>query len=249
MTDDKLVVVTGAGSGIGEATARRLQRGGTPVLAVDMNEAALDALQAVAVVVGDVADATTWQRVAAALERLPSPRGLVSNAAIAPAGTVETLSEADWHRTFEVNVFGAVHGMRTMLPLIAAGGGGAVVTVGSTDSFTAEQNMAAYCSSKGALLQLSRAAALDAAPMGITVNCVCPGVTDTPMFRGHLARFGGAPQAAIAGLEDRIPIGRLIRPADVAAAICALLSDDMSAVTGALIPVDGGLSAGLMYAH
>jgi NAD(P)-dependent dehydrogenase (short-subunit alcohol dehydrogenase family) len=235
-------VITGAGSGIGAATLRRLTANGGRVLAVDLN--AGEDSEAIAWVAGDVSLPSTWATVESELaERHWAASSLVASAAQSYIGNVLELSDEAWARTFDVNVMGLVHAARQLLPAMIARRSGSIVVVGSIDSYLAEQGMIAYCASKGAVLQIARALALDHARDGIRVNCVSPGVTDTPLFRKHLASTPD-PAGVLKAREQRNPLGRVLDADEVAAMIAFLISDGSSGITGANIVVDAGLTAG-----
>ena len=241
----EIAIVTGAGSGIGQATARRLITAGYTTIGVDLQwPAPTDGLIAIS---GNVAQDETWDRVAAEVE---SNGWVVKVLALAAAkltvGTVLTLSDEDWQAIFDVNLFGIVRPVRKFLPGMIANGGGSIVTVGSVDSYMAEQGLVAYGTSKGGVLQLTRTLALDHARDGIRANCVCPGVTDTPFFRRHLDSASD-PKRFLEVREQRNPLGRLLDPDEIAATIAFLASDDASGITGAQIVVDAGLTAGFDF--
>jgi len=241
----KTAIVTGAASGIGAATVTRLLGSGHKVLGVDL--AAPEDRENVAWVTGDVSANSTWVAVAEALARLEwHPTALVTAAAFLQVGNVLELAEDDWARTLGVNVMGLVHAARCVLPAMIANGGGSIVTVGSIDSYMAEQGLISYCASKGAILQFTRALALDHARQGIRANCVCPGVTDTPFFRRHL-NTATDPAKFLHVREQRNPIGRLLDPDEIAATIAFLVSDDASGITGTTVVVDGGLTTGFDF--
>lgn len=236
-----IAVVSGAGSGIGAATTRRLRERGISVVGVDLVEGS-DAADLVWIQ-GDVADGETWCRAVDGAKKQfdGTPSILVLNAAYLAVGTVLELSDEQWQRLFSVNVFGAVRALRACLPGMIERKRGAVVTVGSVDATMAEQGLISYCASKGAILQLTRTIAVDHARDGVRANCVCPGVTDTPSFRRHLDTASD-PEQFVKVREERNPLGRLIDPDEVAAMIVFLASDEASAITGATIAVDAGLS-------
>ena len=244
--DGKIAVVTGGASGIGLATVEALAQSGAVVIAVDRDEEKLANLagrDGIYPLHGDVTDAGTWVRVVSMAKNDLGgvPTLFVSNAAIVMVGSILELTDEDWQQVLGVNLMGAVFGMRALLPGMIEAGGGSIVLIGSIDAYMAEQGLAAYCASKGAILQLSKVLAVDHARQGIRVNCVCPGVTDTPLFRYHLSKAED-PESVLNMRTDRNPLGRLLAPEDVARAVDFLLSDEAAGITGALVPVDAGLS-------
>jgi len=247
----EIAVVTGAASGIGLATAELLAQRGIEVIAVDRDGdqlAALENRERIHPLLGDVSANATWSEVVALAQTNlgAAPNMYVANAATVLVGTTLELSDDDWHTIFETNLMGTVRGARALLPGMIAAGRGAMVMIGSIDSFMAEQGLAAYCATKGAILQFSRVLAVDHARQGIRVNCVCPGVTDTPLFRYHLSK-SDAPDAVLAARTDRNPLGRLLAPEDIARTVAFLLSDEAAGITGALVPVDAGLSTSFEF--
>jgi NAD(P)-dependent dehydrogenase (short-subunit alcohol dehydrogenase family) len=157
-------------------------------------------------------------------------------------GALHDLSDEDWDRQMDVNLRSIQLLTRETWPAMAAAGGGSVINVASTASFAAFPQDAAYVASKGAVLALTKAMALDGAGSGIRVNAVCPGYIDTPNLRGY---FDGQddPEAAAAGADASAPLGRMGTPEEIAAAIAFLASEDASFVTGASLLVDGGVMA------
>ncbi len=237
----QIAIVTGAAKGIGDAAVTRLSERGVSVLGID-RDAQPEGSSATAWVQGDVAEQATWDEALARSSDIGgSPTILVSNAATVVVGDVETLTEDDWARTFSVNLFAAVRGVRACLPGMLTAGHGSVVTVGSVDSYMAEQGLIAYCTSKGALLQFTRVLAMDYARRGVRANCVCPGVTDTPFFRYHLSHAKD-PERFLRVREQRNPLGRLLDPGEVGEVIAFLASEAASGITGATVTVDAGLS-------
>lgn len=248
MAEHEVALVTGGGSGTGAALTARFRRKGIPVVAVGRREqpdvlpvpegsAAMEWVQ------GDASTAEVLERaIGVAREQFgTSPSILVTSAAHLEVGDVLTLPEEEWYRTFETNVFGTMRAIRAVLPGMIERGGGAIVTVGSIDSVMAEQGLVSYCASKGAILQLTRTVAMDHARSGIRANCVIMGVTDTPFFRRHLDTASD-PKRFIEVRENRQPMGRLLEADEVAAAIEFLASPEASGITGAAIPVDGGIT-------
>ncbi|NKB71186.1 MAG: SDR family oxidoreductase [Candidatus Latescibacteria bacterium] len=247
----EIAVVTGGASGIGLATVTLLAQRNIHVIALDRDAALLAELEnreRIYPLCGDVSANPTWDNV---LELSQSQLGTapsmyVANAATVIVGTTLDLGDDDWHTILETNLMGTVRGARALLPSMLKAGRGAMVMVGSIDAYMGEQGLAAYCASKGAILQYSRALAVDHARQGLRVNCVCPGVTDTPLFRYHLSK-SEAPQEVLAARTERNPLGRLLAPEDVARTIAFLLSDEAAGITGALVPVDAGLSTSFEF--
>jgi NAD(P)-dependent dehydrogenase (short-subunit alcohol dehydrogenase family) len=240
-----VAVITGAASGIGASCARQFADAGYQVLGIDL--AVASNTEHMKFVTGDVASPRTWDRVDEILSSSEwTPSVLVTAAAFLSVGNILDLSQEDWRRTFEVNLFGLIHAVRHVLPAMIARQHGSIITVGSIDSSLAEQGLISYCASKGAILQFTRALALDHARQGVRVNCVCPGVTDTPFFRKHLDSAGD-PHKFLRVREERNPLGRLLHPDEVAQIILFLASDAASGVTGAQFMVDAGLTAGFDF--
>lgn len=244
MRHEELAIVTGGASGVGAHAVSGLLAQGIQVIAVDRAwpaEAPADGLQLVG---GDVTSEATWQEVARAIDAAGNQgvSMLVINAAHLAVGTVLDLEESEIRNVFEVNVMGAVKALKTCLPSMVQRGRGSVVAVASTDALMAEQGLAAYCASKGALLQLMRCIAVDHGRQGIRANTVCPGAIDTPFFRKHV---DAAPDPE-AFLEEKIrrhPAGRILQPEDVASAILYLLSEAAVGINGSHLVIDGGLTA------
>jgi NAD(P)-dependent dehydrogenase (short-subunit alcohol dehydrogenase family) len=235
-------VVTGAASGIGRATAGLLLAEGATIVGVDLAEPPeelRDALWAQ----GDVASAETWQRV---LELAPEPERLIACAADIVVSPFAETPLADWRRIFDVNVFGVVAALHALLPGMVGRGRGAVAVVCSVNSLFVEEDMSAYSTSKGALLQLVRSVALEHARDGLRINAVCPGIVDTPLLRRHFETLDD-PEAARRGAERRTPTGRLLDPREVAEVLCFLTSERASGMSGAAVVVDGGLTTAYDY--
>jgi len=242
----KIAIVTGGASGIGLAAVETLAQDGARVIALDRDEmklAELSGRDGIHPLHGDVTNVDTWAHVVAvARDDLGGvPTLFVSNAAVVTVGSILELTDEDWQQILSVNLMGSVYGVRALLPGMIEMGGGSIVLIGSIDGYMAEQGLAAYCASKGAVLQLAKVLAVDHARQGIRVNCVCPGVTDTPLFRYHLSKADN-PDAVLSMRTDRNPLGKLLAPEDVARTVNFLLSDDAAGITGALVPVDAGLS-------
>jgi NAD(P)-dependent dehydrogenase (short-subunit alcohol dehydrogenase family) len=237
------VAVTGAARGLGRAIAARLAQDGAAVALLDLAEPA----EAAATIPGAVAipcDVTEPDSVAAAVATIETRLGgldAIVNcaAALTPAGTVETVSLEAWHRTLSVNLTGAFLMSRAAIPALRRRGGGAIVQVCSIFAQVATPGAAAYCASKGGLLQLTRAMALDHADEGIRVNSLSPGAVLTE----RLADLYGSTGAAVADLAPGYPAGRLAQAEEIAAAAAFLLSDEARFMTGADLVIDGGFTA------
>jgi NAD(P)-dependent dehydrogenase (short-subunit alcohol dehydrogenase family) len=237
-------LVTGAGSGIGRATARlHAQRGGAVVVA-DVNPVAAE--ETVALIraaggraVGCACDVTRAEDSSAAVALPRRAFGrldvVVNCAGILRVAPLEETTEKEWEEVLAVNLTGAFLLTRAALRALREQGGGAIVHIASRAAIRAKEGHGAYSASKAGILQLTQMAAVEGARHGIRVNCVCPGFIDTPMTRG-----GYDIDAAIAAWREVCPLGRPGTPDDVARAMLFLASDEAAFITGVALPVDGG---------
>lgn len=247
----KVAFITGAGTGIGRACAELFAREGARVAlagrrreplestARDIKEAGGEALA----VSCDVTQAAqVEQAIAATVSRFGRLDVLVNNAgALLVADAAET-SEEEWDRLMDVNLKGRFLVSREAVKQMRRNGGGAIVNIGSVLGLVAMPKRAAYAASKGGLVLLTKAMALDHAAEGIRVNCVCPSIVDTELVQGLFATQPD-PEAARRARAQAIPLGRFGQPVDVAQLAVFLASDESAWITGAAIPVDGGLTA------
>jgi NAD(P)-dependent dehydrogenase (short-subunit alcohol dehydrogenase family) len=248
----KVALVTGGASGIGRAVALAFASAGARVAVADVDEAGGEKLlDEIKEQRGDFlffpCDVTQLARCAKtvdeiwqAFERLDI---LINAAGTILRATVVETEEADWDRTLDVNLKGTFLMCKCALPGIAQSGGGAVVNISSGWGLVGGRRAAAYCASKGGVVLLTKAMALDHASQNIRVNCVCPGDTDTPMFREEAHQMGISIDAFIKGAADR-PLGRLGTPEEVASAVLFLASESATFITGTTLVVDGGGLAG-----
>lgn len=238
----KVALVTGAARGIGLAIARRLVEDG---LAVALNDVDEDAARKAAkdlrclAVAGDVTKAKDVEKMVAKAESKLGPLwGLVNNAGVFHGGDFLDVAEKDWDHEFAVDVKAAFlcsqAALRRMLPRRA----GRIIVVSSIAGQIVRTRQIAYCAAKAAAIHFARCLAVEMATHGITVNCLCPGMTDSPMLRQSAASKG----ATLAQYEEMIPAGRLAQPEDHASAVRWLLSEEAGHVTGQVISVDGGQS-------
>ena len=242
----RVAVVTGAASGMGLAIARRLAARGDRVALLDLHRDATQRLASElrdAGAIGVAADVTDRAAVDAALDEVRAALGpvaiMVTSAGVDAFEPFAKITAESWQRILAVNLTGTFHCLQAALPDMVAARWGRMVTISSSSAQSGAPRMAHYVASKGGVLALTKALALELAPHGITVNCIPPGMIDTPMLRQAESRGDVGDLAKIA--PRVIPVGRAGTPDDIAAACAYLCSDEAGFVTGQTVGVNGGL--------
>jgi len=253
--DGKTALVTGAGSGIGQEIALLFARQGATVVVMDRDQAAAEGTAerikaaggGASVEVGDVVDEAQVERVfSSAVGRHGRLDVVVNNAGVSHVGNILETSLEDWERVMGVNARGvflcARAAVRQMLAQAPAGG--SIINIASVAGLIGIERRLPYCTSKGAVIALTRSIAVDFATTGIRANAICPGTVQTPFVEGYLARnFAGREDEVRAQLHARQPVGRMGRPDEIAAAALYLAADEAVFVTGSAMVIDGGWTA------
>ena len=249
----KIAIVTGAARGIGLAVALQMARAGARVAMIDSDRGVLDAAAADVTNAGSAetalalaADVSSSREVSAAvqavIERFGGIDVLVNNAGIHFARAVEDYTDEEWNRIFAVNVNGAFYMIRAAVPALRRSRG-VIVNVSSMTALVGQDRGAAYVASKGAIVSMTKALALELAPDGIRVNCVCPAGVDTTLLRDWAATLPD-PEAVLRGQAHMHLLKRLATADEIASAIAFLASPASSFVTGTILPVEGGATLG-----
>jgi 2-keto-3-deoxy-L-fuconate dehydrogenase len=248
--DEKVAVVTGAGSGIGEQIALLFAQQGARVVVADRDETNG---RGVAERIGTQAlflpmDVTSSQSVRAGLDQTFERFGqldiLVNNAGIGFVGSVEETPEEEFSRLMDVNVLGVFHGCKHVAPLMLHQGKGNIINIASVAGLVGIPRRFAYCATKGAVIAMTRQMAVDYAKKGLRVNAIAPGTVETPFVESYLQRFhAGEIEQTRAQLHARQPIGRMGRPEEIAMMALYLASDESEFVTGSVFVIDGGWTA------
>src|SRR3954451_24234541 len=245
--EGKSCIVTGAGSGIGRATAIRLGEEGGRVLCVDLDEASAretaDLAGDAEAVGADVSDPRAVERYTAlCAERFGGVDVVGNNAGVNIPGVFHEVSDEVVDRTLAVNTKGPLYGCRAAIAYMLEAGGGSLVNVASVNGLVSEPFLAVYSTSKGAVVMLTKGVALDYAKQGIRCNVICPGWVDTPINHAHAELLGGL-QNVYDTIDSFQPIGRPGEPVEIANVALFLASAESSFMTGAVVSVDGGMTA------
>ncbi|QKC98870.1 SDR family NAD(P)-dependent oxidoreductase [Mesorhizobium sp. NZP2298] len=248
----KVVIVTGATSGIGEAVVQAFAATEASIVLVgrdrERGQRALESVQKLncpaELMLGDVTDSTfADQAINSAVERFGKVSVLVNSAGIIRRGSALETTDDDWRQTFDANVNGVFYFSRAAVKAMRRTGGGSIVNIASNVGLVGSSGLVAYCASKGAVVLLTRAMALDHAKEQISINAVCPGAVDTPMLVSAHSKLVSADEVLQRNV-DSIPQGRVASPEEIASLTLFLASEEARHITGVAIPIDGGFTAG-----
>jgi NAD(P)-dependent dehydrogenase (short-subunit alcohol dehydrogenase family) len=245
--ESSVALVTGGGSGIGQATCQRLAAEGARVWVADLDQAAAERVASeLPCATAREVDVSDADRVDQLIQEVIETNGrldvLINNAGIALGAAAWETTPQQWARVLAVNLTGVFNGCRSALRHMIGQRQGAIVSTASDAGLVGWPGQSAYCASKAGIVGLTRAVAMDAAPYGVRVNCVCPAFTDTPLVEAWV-RAQPDPAAAREEVAAGQPVGRMGTPQEIAAAIAFLASDESSFITGVALPVDGGVTA------
>jgi len=249
--EHKTALVTGAASGIGRATALLFAREGANVVIADLNDSGKSVADEInhsgGKAIYQLTDVTRTTDCDQLVQRTFSEFGtiniLFNNAGIIRRASVPELTEQDWDRVMAVNVKSIFLLSKRVVPIMAEAGGGVIINTASGWGLAGGPRAAAYCASKGAVVLMTKAMAIDHGRQNIRVNCICPGDTDTNMLHDEAQQLGAEEKSFLAESAHR-PLGRVGRPEEIAKAALYLASDESSFVTGTALVVDGGGLAG-----
>jgi NAD(P)-dependent dehydrogenase (short-subunit alcohol dehydrogenase family) len=250
--ESRTALVTGAGSGIGEAIAHALAAAGARVIVTDRDVASAERVARECAAHGHEAtsfllDVTEEQDCLRVAERVREQPGsldiLVNNAGVGHVGTIEGTTGADLDRLYGVNVRGVFNVTKAFIGDLLARRSGAIVNVASIGGILGIRDRLAYCTTKFAVVGLTKAMAIDHAMQGVRVNCVCPGRVETPFVKARLREYAD-PEAAYRQMAASQALGRMGTPEEIAAAVLYLASDEAKFVTGSALIIDGGWGAG-----
>lgn len=253
--EGKVAIVTGAGRGIGRASAVRFAQEGAKVTVAEIREEfGRETLGLIEKAGGQASfvqtDVTKEADVKRMVDETVARWGCVdilfNNAGYSLVKLVEDMTEAEWDEILAVNLKSVFFGVKHVVPIMRRQGGGVILSTASISGLVGQMLTPAYVAAKGALVLLTKSLALDYGADNIRVNCICPGITDTPALRKHLDTAAD-PQALIRERQARVPLGRFLMPEDIASAALYLVSDDSDGVTGIAHLVDGGMLAGAEY--
>jgi dihydroanticapsin dehydrogenase len=249
--ENKVAIVTGAGSGIGEASAIRLAEEGAKVICADINESAAQATaqsirEAGGIARGATIDISDFQQcdsvVADTIKEFGTVDILVNNAGVNLPGVFHEVSNETIDRTLSVNVKGAMYLTRAVLPAMLKQGSGSIVNMSSVNGLVSEPFLSVYSASKGAIVMFTRGIALDYAKTGVRCNAICPGWVDTSINHAHAKMLGGLDHV-YQTIDSFQPIGRPGTPREIANLVLFLASDESSFMTGSIVSADGGMTA------